>query len=151
MHWFHQVIITLCIYRNWKIIPSIPWMNQMWSIRTSSVALLAVLCTTVTKVAALNTSDYWYDVLGRLHTATAKKELHQGDTSKPLLKKVLAKIYYVGLTRDEALRIGSRHNYDHNNGHCIHRMISSMHILHCNYCRLRHVAKSWLQYHGRVH
>ena len=48
----------------------------------------------------------------------AKKELLKENPTNSFFKDILAEVY-VGLTSDEALRLGSRHN---KNGHFIHKM-----------------------------
>ena len=85
------------------------------------IALLAVLCTSVDAIT--NFSEKWlavykYEVLGGQHTAMAKKELLKENPTNSFFKDILAEVY-VGLTSDEALRLGSRHN---KNGHFIHKM-----------------------------
>uniref|UniRef100_A0A1X7TSU3 Uncharacterized protein n=1 Tax=Amphimedon queenslandica TaxID=400682 RepID=A0A1X7TSU3_AMPQE len=63
-------------------------------------------------------SVYKYEVLGRQHAALAKKDLLKENPANSFFLDVWAEVY-VGLTSDEALHLGSRHN---KNGHFIHKM-----------------------------
>ena len=85
------------------------------------VAPLAVLCTSVdaiTNFSEKRLAVYKYEVLGGQHKAVAKEELLKENPTNSFFKDILAEVY-VGLTSDEALRLGSRHN---KNGHFIHKM-----------------------------
>uniref|UniRef100_A0A1X7UY26 Uncharacterized protein n=1 Tax=Amphimedon queenslandica TaxID=400682 RepID=A0A1X7UY26_AMPQE len=87
----------------------------------SGVAPLAVVCISVDNISSFSEkwlSVYMYEVLGGQHNALAKKDLFKKNPAKSILKDVWAEVY-VGLTSDEALHSGSRHN---ENGHFIHKM-----------------------------
>ena len=57
-------------------------------------------------------------MLGGQHTSTARLLLFEENPDSSLFSEILAEVY-IGLSDDEALRLGLRHN---SNGHFIHRM-----------------------------
>lgn len=63
-------------------------------------------------------NDYKYEILGGQHSTAARLELHKENPDNELFAEVLAEVY-IGLSDDEALRLGSRHNA---NGHFIHKL-----------------------------
>lgn len=82
---------------------------------------IAVLCKDVKDAADFSKrlkGVYKYEVLGGQHTSKARIELHEEHPDNPLFATILAEVY-AGLSDDEALRLGSRHNI---NGHFIHKM-----------------------------
>lgn len=82
---------------------------------------IAVLCSDVENIHKFRPhlkDHYHYEVLGGLHTVTAKQELSEEVTDQMHYKETLATVY-CGLTDEECLRLASRHNF---NSHLNHKM-----------------------------
>lgn len=82
---------------------------------------MAVLCKDVTNVEQFNdkfVGVYKYEVLGGLHTLTAKSELAKEHLEIPSFHQALAEVY-IGLSDEQSLRLAQRHN---RNAHFIHKI-----------------------------
>ena len=82
---------------------------------------MAVLCKDITNIEQFNdefVNVYKYEVLGGLHTLTAKSELTEEYPDNPFFKQTLAEVY-IGLSDEQALRLAQRHNV---NAHFVHKI-----------------------------
>ena len=82
---------------------------------------MAILCKDVTSIDQFNdkfVNVYKYEVLGGLHTLTAKTELTEEFPDNPFFQQALAEVY-TGLSDEQALRLAQRHN---SNSHFVHKV-----------------------------
>ena len=82
---------------------------------------MAVMCQDVMSIDQFNdkfANVYKYEVLGGLHTYTAKYELAEEYPETPFFCQALAEVY-IGLSDEQALRLAQRHNQ---NSHFIHKI-----------------------------
>ena len=82
---------------------------------------MAILCKDVTSIDQFNdkfVNVYKYEVLGGLHTLTAKTELTEEFPDNPFFRQALAEVY-TGLSDEQALRLAQRHN---SNSHFVHKV-----------------------------
>lgn len=82
---------------------------------------MAILCKDITNIEQFNekfVNVYKYEVLGGLHTLTAKNELTEEYPDNPFFQQTLAEVY-TGLTDEQALRLAQRHNL---NAHFVHKI-----------------------------